>query len=438
MKYYCIGIKGAGMSTLAQILYDLGNDVIGYDDVKEYKFTEEGLEKRKIKIYNDQSFILDKDTIVTYSAAFSSDHREIKRVKELGLTIKKYHELLGDITNMFTTISVCGTHGKTTTSSLISHILKNTKGCNYFIGDGSGFADLKNKLFVIESCEYNKHFLAYYPTYSVITNIELEHMECYSDIDDIINTFSLFVNKSKKAIIACGDDINIRKIKTDKKIIYYGLNDDNDLYATNISLNDSGSIFDVYYKNEFFGHFNLPLYGIHMVFDALASITIAILEDIDYKHIHDLLLTFKNAKRRFCEEKVGSNIIIDDYAHHPTEIRVTLDSARQKYPDKEIVAIFKPNTYSRTRDFKDDFIDVLNKADKTYITPIECNREQQSDYQGVSSDMILNGLNNGEIITDDTVSKLLEYENSVLCFMSCASVSHLIGNYKKLIKEKNI
>ncbi len=437
MKYYCLGIKGAGMSTLAQILYDLGNEVIGYDDVKDYKFTEEGLQKRGIKIYNDSNFNLDKDTIVTYSAAMPLDHPEIERVKKLGLRIKKYHEILGDITKMFTTIAVCGTHGKTTTSSLISHILKNTLGCNYFIGDGSGFADLKNQLFVIESCEYNRHFLAYHPSYTVITNIELEHTECYDDIDDIIATFSEFANKSTKKIIACGDDYNIRKLKTDKEIIYYGFNSNNNLYAKNINLTNSGSTFDVYYNNNFYGHFDLPLFGEHMILNTLASICIAIEENIDYKTIHDLLLTFKNAKRRFCEEKFGNNIIIDDYAHHPTEIKVTLMSAKQKYPNREIVAIFKPNTYSRTKDFKDYFIEVLNMADKTYITPIDCNREKASDYPNVTSKIILDGLKNGEIITEDTTFKLLKHNNAVLCFLSCASVSHLIDNYKKNY-EKNI
>jgi len=436
MKYYCIGIKGAGMSTLAQILYDLGNDVVGYDDVVDYKFTEDGLKKRNIKIYNNQNHDLDKDTIVTYSAAFKSDHPEIERVKQLGLKIKKYHEILGDITHLFTTISVCGTHGKTTTSSLISHILKNTVGCNYFIGDGTGYANLKNKLFVIESCEYNRHFLAYQPSITVITNIEKEHMECYKDIDDIVATFSEFANKSSKKIIACGDDENIRKIKFNKEVIYYGFNIDNNLYATNVDLNHNGVSFDTYYNNNFYGHFELPLFGKHMVLNALASICVAIEEKIKYKKIYDLLISFKNAKRRFSEEVIGNNIIIDDYAHHPTEIKVTLLSARQKYPDKELVAIFKPNTYSRTKDFKDYFIDVLNMADKTYVTPIDSNRERADDYPNVTSQIILKGLKNGEIITEDSTQKLLKHKNSVFCFMSCASVTHLIENYKKSLEDK--
>ena len=429
MKYYCIGIKGAGMSTLAQILYDLGNEVIGYDDAVDYKFTEEGLRKRNIPIYHSE-VKLDSDTIVTYSAAFSTDHKEIKRVKEMGLKIKKYHDILGDLTRMFTSICVSGTHGKTTTSTLISHILGNTLGCNYFIGDGTGFASKKNDLFVIESCEYNRHFLAYQPAYTIITNIELEHTEVYKDIDEIIDTFKTFANKSTNEVIACGDDSNIRKLKLDKKITYYGFNDDNDIIAKNIKLSSNGSKFDLIVNNEFIGSFDLPLFGRHMILNTLACITVCLKLGIKPDTIQQLLKTFKNAKRRFHEEILDDVIIIDDYAHHPTEIEVTLKSCLQKYPDKKLVAVFKPNTYSRTKDFYKEFADALNIADFQFLTEIDCNREKQEDYPNVSSKLIFDGLKNGHMISDDTTDKLLKFKNSVIVFMSCASISHLIDNYK--------
>lgn len=392
MKYYCIGIKGTGMSTLAQILYDLGNEVSGYDDAKGHKFTQDGLEKRNIPIYYDHDHEIDKDTIVTYSVAFKEDHEEMKRVRKLGLTVKKYSELMGDVINMFETIGVSGTHGKTTTSSLIRHLLEETVGCNYFIGAGDGYADKKNKYFVVESDEFNRHFTDYHPAYSIITNIEAEHLECYKDIDDIRNTFEIFANQTKKLVVANGDNAEVRKINYKTKVMFYGFNDNNDIVIKNMKLLETGSVFDLYINNELFGHFDIPLYGKHMVANAAAAITIAKELGLTVEKIHELLETFHNAKRRFAETKIGNCVIIDDYAHHPTEIKVTLEAVKQKYPNKRLVVVFVPNTYSRTKDFKNEFVEAFNIADKTYLTEIDCNRERQEDYPGITSHIIVDNL----------------------------------------------
>lgn len=436
MKYYCIGIKGSGMATLAQILFDLGNEVSGYDDTKGYKFTQEGLDKRGIKIYYDSNHDIDKDTIVTYSKAFSSEHPEIKRVKSLGLKIVDYNELLGEISSEFKTIGVSGTHGKTTTSTMISHVLRKTKGCNYFIGDGTGFADKNNKLFTLESCEFNKHFLAYHPYYAIVTNIELEHTECYKDINEIIDTFSKFANKAN-VVIACGDDLNVRKMDVNNKVIYYGFNEDNDIVAKSVKLTKTGSSFDVYMNGDLYGHFDIPLFGKHMILDALACITICDMEGVNKNSIHDLLNTFENAKRRFKEHTFGDIVTIDDYAHHPTEVRVTINSARQKYPDKEIVAVFLPNTYSRTKDLMEDFISALKTADKAYVMDIHCDREDPRDYPNVSSDEIIKNVPNAEKLSMDTVEKLLRHDNSAICFMSCTNIYEILGKFEALLKNKN-
>lgn len=437
MKYYCIGIKGSGMSTLASILYDLGNEVSGYDDSTTSKYTEDGLNRRGIKIYHDQTHEISKDTIVTYSAAFSEEHPELVRVRKMGLQIVSYNELLGSITKMFETTCVCGTHGKTTTSLLISHILQNTLGCNYFVGDGSGYANKENKLFIIESCEYKRHFLAYHPTNVILTNVELEHTECYDGIDDIVNTFNTFVNKATNLAIMCGDDLNVRKIKTSNKTIYYGFDDSNDIVAKNVNLTSTGSNFDVYYNNELYGHFDLPLFGKHMILNALSAIALCDSYGIDKDLIHEHMKTFQGAKRRFKEEDYKDIVIIDDYAHHPTELRVTLEATHQKYPDKELVAVFLPNTYSRTIALLDDFIKVLSKADKTYVIDIHCDREKASDYQNVSSDMIIDKIDGAEKLSVDTVSKLLKHKNAVICFMSCADIYVIENAYKKLLMGDN-
>lgn len=434
MKYYCIGIKGTGMSTLAQILYDLGNEVSGYDDAKGHKFTQDGLEQRGIPIYYDHNHKIDPDTIVTYSVAFKEDHEEMKRVRKLGLTVKKYSEIMGDVIDMFETIGVSGTHGKTTTSSLIRHLLEPTLGCNYFIGAGDGHADKKNKYFVVESDEFNRHFTDYYPTYSIITNIEAEHLECYKDIDDIRNTFEMFANQTKKLVVANGDNEEVRKIHYQTPVKFYGFHENNDIVIKNMKLLETGSVFDLYIDKELFGHFDIPLYGSHMVMNAAAAITIAKELGLTKDTIHELLETFHNAKRRFAETKMGNCVIIDDYAHHPTEIKVTLEAVKQKYPNKRLVVVFVPNTYSRTKDFKEEFVEAFNIADKTYLTDIDSNRERQEDYPGVTSHMIVDNLKNGEMISLDTIDKLKNEKDSVICFMSCAYVDNLIDSFKNLIK----
>ena len=406
----------------------------GYDDAKGYKFTEEGLSKRNIKIYYDNDHDIDKDTIVTYSVALGEDHKELVRAKNMGLKVKKYNEILGEITEMFDSICISGTHGKTTTSSLIKHILSKSLGCNYFIGAGDGSASIENNIFVIESDEFNKHFLAYLPTTSIITNIEEEHMECYKDLDDIIETFRAFASKTKKNIIACGDNKNVRRLNL-PNMVYYGFNSDNDYIIKNEKITNTGSEFDLYKEDNLVGHFKVNLYGKHFLLDTSAAIITAIDYGISVDEINERLATFKNAKRRFAEEKVGDIIIIDDYAHHPTEIMATIDGIRTKYQDKRLVVVFKPNTYSRTRDFKDKFVEVLTKADKVYLTDIDSNREKQEDYPGVTSNMIVDEIPGAEIIDVNTISKLKEEKDSIICFMSCAYVDDLIKALKKSLES---
>ena len=434
MKYYCIGIKGSGMSTLAQMLYDMGNEVSGYDDAIDYKFTQKGLEERGIKIFYDGNHKIDKDTIVTASRAFSDEHPEIKRVKELGLTFKPYNEVVGGITKEFDTISVCGTHGKTTTTSLLKHLFENTIGCNYFIGDGTGHIDMKNKLLVIESDEFNRHFLAYHPKTAIITCIELEHTEIYKDIEETIAAFEEFANKAKN-VIANGDDLNIRKINFNNDVIFYGEDESNDYIIKDIKLETTGSSFTLYKKDELIDTFSIPLYGHHMVMNTAAAIISALDEGVSKEKIKELLPNFKNANRRFAETFVGDTVIVDDYAHHPTEVKVTLEAIRQKYPDKKLTVVFRPNTYSRTARFKNEFADALKVADKVYLTPIKCDRENPNDYPEIKSEDIIELIPGSEIVDDDSVVNILKDKDGVVAFMGCATMSHLIENFIKELES---
>ncbi len=437
MKYYLAGIKGTGMSALALILNDLGLDVVGYDDASEHRFTEDKLIERGIKIYNGPNDELDENTIVVYSPALNIDkHPELLKAKEMGLKIYEYQDMLGKLTKKFDSICVSGCHGKTTTTSMISHIFDALGGCNYLIGDGRGKGTVESRKFILEACEYRRHFLAYDPEYVIITNIDLDHMDYFKDIEDIISAYQEFANKASKMVIACGDDKYTHLLEINPQIYYYGLDDDNDIQAQNVEYSNDGTVFDVFIEGEYYGHFNLPLYGKHMLLNALAAIAVCHYERKDARDVAKLLKTFKGAERRFKETFIGNNVLIDDYAHHPAEVKVTIKAARQKYPDKKIIAVFKAHTFSRVRDFCDDFVNALNLADKAYIMDINYDREDPNDYPGIDAYTIIDKLNNGDYIEKGMADKLLQYDNAVILFMSSKEIYLLQNEYQELLKKK--
>lgn len=436
MKYYFLGIKGAGMSALALILNDLGYQVIGYDDEKEHQFTEDKLIARGIEIFTDNSYTLDKDTIVVRSTAIKEEHPEILKANELELKIVEYNEMLGKVANMFDLVTVAGCHGKTTTTSLLSHVLTNLGGCNYLIGDGNGYASKENRKFIIEACEYYRHFLVYEPSYAIITNIELDHVDYFKDMQDVIDAYSEYANKTEKMIIACGDDPYTHLLDTNKPIFYYGIAEDNDIVAKDLEYTEEGISFDVFVEDNYYGHFDLPFYGKHMVLNSLAVIGVCYYERVDAKELAKHMKTFKGAGRRAEETVIGETILVDDYAHHPTEVKALIKGMRQKYPDKKIVAVFQPHTYSRTEEFTESLANVLNRADKAYVLDIYPAREKQEDYPEVSSKNIIALLENGDSISDETWDKLIEDKDSVILFMSPKQITTIMEKYKNYLNSQ--
>lgn len=446
MKYHFIGIKGSGMSALAQIMHDLGNYVQG-SDVDHHLFSEDALREKGIKILPFDEDNIKKDMIVVVGNAFDDSNIELKKAKTMNIKIYKYIELLAELVKKYDTLSICGCHGKTTTTALISHILKNTVGTNYLIGDGSGYADSFNKYFVMEACEFKRHFLAFYPNYIILTNIELDHVDYFKDLEDVKDAYMEFLNHAGKYIIACGDDFNIRSLDIDKEIIYYGIDDNNDFVAKNIVLDESGSYFDLFYKNELLDNFYIPYYGKHMVLNSLAAIVFSYLNGVKLEDIKYYISTFKGAKRRFKETIINDIVLIDDYAHHPTEISVTIDAARQKYKDKKIIAVFFENTFSRTQILYKDFANALNKADMAYVTDIFSDREKKEDYEGVSEKLILDLLHNGKNIKISNINNLIDMnkldmimglknnKNSVIIFMGCKEVYYLKEKLQRVLEE---
>lgn len=434
MIYHFIGIKGTGMSALAQIMKSLGYEVQG-SDKPDHFFTEAGLLEKGIKILNFSKENIKEDMVIVQGNAFKDDHEEVVRAKGLGLKIYTYQEMVGRLTEMFMTIGVSGCHGKTTTTAMMAHVLGNIVGTNYLIGDGSGFASKENKYFCLEACEYKRHFLAYTPYYAIITNIELDHIDYYKDIDDVISAYQEYANKAEKMVIACGDDPYTHTLEVNPPIFYYGLNDDNDIIAKDVEYHNEGTSFDVFVEDNYYGHFDLPLFGKHMLLNALAVISVCYYERLEAKDVAKYLKTFKGAKRRFKENVIGDIVTIDDYAHHPTEVKVTIKAARQKYPDKKIVAILKTHTLSRTKEMADEFVEALNLADDAYVMDVGVDREEIG-YDDVDYHVILDKLRNGKYMSLDKVDELLKYENAVLIFMSSKDIYVLQKEYEKRLKEK--
>ena len=432
--YHFVGIKGTGMSALAQIMKELGYEVQG-SDKPDHFFTVDALIEKNIPFYEFNEDNIKEGMIIVQGNAFKDDHIEILKAKNLGLKIYTYQQMVGKLTTMFTTIGISGCHGKTTTTSLMAHVLKNIKGCNYLIGDGTGYANKENKYFALEACEYKRHFLEYNPSYAIITNIELDHIDYYKNISDVIDAYQSYANKAEKMVIACGDDPYTRSMEVSKPIFFYGVGEDNDIVAKDVEYSDTGTSFDVIIEGNYYGHFDLPLYGKHMLLNCLAVIGVCYYERLEAKEVAKYLKTFKGAKRRFKENVIDDIVTIDDYAHHPTEVKVTIKGARQKYPDKKIIAILKTHTLSRTKEFAQEFADALNLADKAYVMDVGVDREEIG-YDDVTYNLILDKLNNGDHITFDESDKLLQYENAVIIFMSSKDIYILKDKYEEKLKEK--
>ena len=429
--YHFIGIKGAGMSALAVILKGLGYEVEG-SDVDKHFFTEVELIKNNIPItIYDESNIHEGLTIIK-GASITEDNVELIKARELNLEIIDYEVMLGKLTNEFKTICIAGCHGKTTTTAMTAHVLNHIKGINYLIGDGTGYGNRTNEFFALESCEYKRHFLNYQPYYAVILNIDLDHVDYFKDIDDVILAYQQFASKATKMVIACGDDENVHKMHLDNKIAYFGLNDNNDVSATNIKYHKDGTSFDVIAEDKLYGHFDLPIYASHQLLDALAVISVCYFENINNEEVAQYFKTFTGAKRRFTETIVGNNIIIDDYAHHPNEVKATINAIRQKYPNKKIISIFQPHTFTRTKEFANDLAKIFNEVDAAYIMDIHPAREKQADYPNITKDIIIDKLSNGHPLAINDAAVLNKYNDAVFIFMSPNDISKLEDDLVKL------
>ena len=432
--FHFTGIKGSGMSSLAQVLFDSGFAVQG-SDVDKYFFTQQPLMDRGITLLPFDAANIQEGMTVIAGNAFPDDHEEIVRAKEMGVEVIRYHKFLGEYLTNYTSIAITGAHGKTSTTGLMSHVVRGYEPTSYLIGDGTGSGQENASFFVLEACEYRRHFLAYTPDYAVMTNIDFDHPDYFADIEDVYSAFQELARQVKKGIIACGDDEYLQRIQANVPVVYYGFGEENDFQATNIEKTTTGTSFDVVVRNEFYNRFHIPLFGDHTVLNTLAVISLCHYEGIPADVIQQQLNTYKGVKRRFTQTDIGNNTLIDDYAHHPTEIRATIQSARQKFPEREVVAVFQPHTFSRTEAFLQDFAEALNGADKVYLCDIFGSaREKQG---GLTIHDLIARCNDATYLSED-VTVLTEHEGAVYLFMGAGDVTKYQQAFETLLQNTNV
>lgn len=432
MHYHFIGIKGSGMASLAEIMADRNEFVTG-SDIEKYIFTQKPLEERGIEITNFDANNIKENSIVIIGNAFDDTNVEVKQAKQMkNVTCYYYHEFLGKLVEEYTSISVAGTHGKTTTTGMLSHVVAKIAPTGYLIGDGTGMMPVNGTHFVLESCEYQRHFMSYFPDYAMITNIELDHVDYYNDIEDYRSAFEAFANQVKKGIVLFGDDENVRKLQVKTNHLYYGLHDNNDVQATNIKQGSEGMSFDVYYKKTFFGSFKLPFVGKPFLWNSLGVIAIGILLDMKAEVLQDALATFEGVKRRFNIEEYHDNVYIDDYAHHPTAVQLMIEAAKTKYPDRKIIAIFKPDRFSRIFYFMKEFASAFDDADEVYLCHFPANAKKEEGIDITIQDLA--DICEGSIVIEEdeeAAKELASKGPAVYLFMS----SKDIYKFKNVVKS---
>ena len=426
-KYHFIGIKGSGMSSLAQIAYDMGHEVQGSDE-ETYFFTQEKLEQRNIPMYGYNVENIKEGFEVILGNAFDETHIEYRAAKDLGLKIYTYAQFLGKLLDEIPSIAVTGAHGKTTTSTMVSNIFKHNFVTSYLIGDGTGHGEKNSDYIVAEACEYYRHFLAYHPKYAIVTNIDFDHPDYFNDEHDMFDAFQSFVNQVKDTVVICGDDRLASQLKpSTAKVVTYGFNEGNDYQIKNVKTTSENSEFDVYKNSELLGTFTMAVFGLHDISNATSAIALADICGLSTDEIQQSLGSYHHAERRFTEHKVGTNVVVDDYAHHPSEIKATIDSARRKYSDKQIIAIFQPHTYTRTAKFLNEFAESLLTADKVFLCPIFASVREKEKIVGIED---LQKVTPGsEIIYGEENLDKLNFDNSVILFMGAGNINKLCNKF---------
>ena len=437
---YMLGIGGIGMSALARYYQSMGYAIAGYDRTKS-RLTFQ-LEKEGMAIhYEDRPELLPESIdMVIYTPAVPHDLKEFEALRQRELPILKRSEALGKISKDHFTIAVSGTHGKTTTTAMIAHILNHSRlNTTAFIGGIAKNFDSnlllgkpKDSILVVEADEFDRSFLQLHPDVSIIGSIDADHLDIYGDKEHLIESFNDFAKLTKRNVIV-REGLEVEAWNK----ITYGFGDD---CKYQIILGNSGSGYTMFYiKGEGQDKFKIimPLAGIHNVLNATAAFIAARRIGVSRNAIAEALHTFKGVKRRF-DVRINTEkyCYIDDYAHHPEEIRSCLQAIRDFYPNRRLTLVFQPHLYSRTRDFMDEFAEVLATADELILLDIYAAREEP--IEGVSSQVLLDKIQmpDKKLVAKTQLIKLIDSEKpELLVTMGAGDIDRYVELFEELIKS---
>ncbi|MFT3979774.1 MAG: UDP-N-acetylmuramate--L-alanine ligase [Ferruginibacter sp.] len=447
---YFLGIGGIGMSALARYYNSRSVKVSGYD--KTPTPLTDTLQQEGIAVhFEDNIELLDKSAdFVVYTPAIPKGHTELNFYKDNGYPLRKRSEVLGSITRNQFNICVAGTHGKTTTSTMIAYLLRETGyGCNAFLGGiaanyNTNFWSSSKNVSVAEADEYDRSFLQLTPDIAVITAMDADHLDIYGNEKNMQDAFVQFTGKiktgglliTKKGIARTEDFI------ASNKLTYDATDTAADIHATNIRIANGSYVFDAVVRSKLIKDVQLNMGGMHNLENAMACIAVAVQLGIEEEKIKTAIAGFKGVKRRFeyvlkPEDGTGT-VMIDDYAHHPEELRALISGAKGLFPTKKTTVVFQPHLFSRTSDLADGFAEVLSMGDETILLPIYPARELP--VPGVTSNLVLDKMTNAKktvLGKEELLSWVKENDTELLIICGAGDIDALVEPIKKIITDKN-
>ncbi|WP_051209995.1 UDP-N-acetylmuramate--L-alanine ligase [Gelidibacter mesophilus] len=441
---YFIGIGGIGMSALARYFVAQGKSVAGYDRTKTD--ITEGLEGLGIKVHFEDSvdkipsaFLSVSDTLIVYTPAIPKDHAEFNHFRAQNFEILKRSAVLGEITKNTFCFAVAGTHGKTTTTSILGHVLYECDvPVTAFVGGvsenyNSNFLVKGTEVTVVEADEFDRSFLTLSPDMAGVTSMDADHLDIYGEAEELKKSFVDFTKKIKpngKLFVRNGLPL---------EGITYGIEDDSDYSAQNIRIINGSYEFDVKTPNETLYNFKFNLPGRHNLSNALMALAMSVEYGIPHQQLAKALASYKGVKRRFTYHlKTDDLVFIDDYAHHPEEINAVHQAVREMYPGKKVLAVFQPHLFSRTRDFAEDFGKSLSQFDDVFLLDIYPARELPME--GITSEWLLTKIDNVNkklVQKSELISEILASDAPVILTIGAGDIGEQVKYIKEALKIEN-